>query len=199
MLYKSLALMAGVTLAVADTTVTLFLPGYDSSQSIEAKILGSSNSMTTYDLHCAPEVGTARCGIPATGLTVMEGESTFSLNSTSGKVTSFLNCQLGGTTTADCVAVYVMGTFSSTSHRAVDLRTETRDFWLPVHVTASENGAASATTGASASASTPSMTDASAESTTGTASSLNAAMPAITGNAVWVAGGAAAAIAMAAL
>lgn len=40
MLFKSLALAAGATLAVADSTVTLFLPGFD-TQSIDAKILGS--------------------------------------------------------------------------------------------------------------------------------------------------------------
>lgn len=40
MLFKSLVLVAGATLAVADSTVTLFLPGFD-AQSIDAKILGS--------------------------------------------------------------------------------------------------------------------------------------------------------------
>lgn len=37
---QSLALLAGAALAAADSTVTLFLPGFD-VQSIEAKILGS--------------------------------------------------------------------------------------------------------------------------------------------------------------
>lgn len=40
MRFQSLALLAGATIAVADSTVTLFLPGFD-VQSIDAKVLGS--------------------------------------------------------------------------------------------------------------------------------------------------------------
>jgi hypothetical protein len=42
--FKSLALVAGAAIAAADSTVTLFLPGFD-AQSIDAKILGSVRSL----------------------------------------------------------------------------------------------------------------------------------------------------------
>jgi hypothetical protein len=44
MLFKSLALVAGATIAAADSTVTLFLPGFD-APSIDAKIVGSVRSL----------------------------------------------------------------------------------------------------------------------------------------------------------
>lgn len=37
---QSLALLAGASVVAADSTITLFLPGFD-TQSIEGKILGS--------------------------------------------------------------------------------------------------------------------------------------------------------------
>jgi hypothetical protein len=51
MLFKSLALVAGATIAIADSTVTLFLPGFD-AQSIDAKVLGSVWSLISTTPEC---------------------------------------------------------------------------------------------------------------------------------------------------
>lgn len=40
MRFQSLAFLAGVTAVAADSTVTLFLPGFN-AQSIEGKVIGS--------------------------------------------------------------------------------------------------------------------------------------------------------------
>lgn len=40
MRFQSLTLLAGAAIAAADSTVTLFLPGFD-SQPLDAKVLGS--------------------------------------------------------------------------------------------------------------------------------------------------------------
>jgi cobalamin biosynthesis Mg chelatase CobN len=100
---------------------------------------------------------------------------------------------------------------------AVDVASIPYGGFLPVHVTATEDGGAAASTGASVSATTASATTGTSTGTstgsatvvTGTGSessaataaasqteSTNAAMPKITGNARWVAGGAAAALAL---
>lgn len=99
---------------------------------------------------------------------------------------------------------------------AIDVASIPYGGFLPVHVTATEDGGAAASTGASASATTATATATSTGTSTGSATSVtgtgsessaapattshtestNAAMPKITGNARWVAGGAAAALAL---
>lgn len=106
----------------------------------------------------------------------------------------------------------VDGTTSSMS-TAVDVSSIPYGGFIPVRVTATQTGGVTASTGASASASTAASTGTSTNSATtitGTSSgsntatavssqtqSTNAAMPKMTGNARWVAGGAAAALALA--
>jgi len=123
------------------------------------------------------------------------------------------SCKLQGTTHANCLwTIYSDGTTTSTS---VDFDVASLPFggFMPVHVTATQTDGVSASTAASVSASTATSTGTStgsAVTSTSTASgsntatatasrteSTNAAMPKMTGNARWVAGGAAAALALA--
>lgn len=129
-----------------------------------------------------------------------------------------------GTTSADCWATIVAGGSTSSFSTGVGVATIPYGGFQAVHVTATQTDGISASTGALASASTATMTTAStgsasttAGTSTGTAPqsqsdktssatasstashSSNAAMPMMTGNALWVAGGAAAALALAAV
>ncbi|OOQ86800.1 hypothetical protein PEBR_19653 [Penicillium brasilianum] len=214
MLFKSLALVAGASLAVADSTVTLFLPGFD-TQSIDAKILGSSSSLTTYLLNCPPNEDSNSCGLPDNGYTVTAGSSTVIYNVSYDSEKIAETCKLDGTTSATCWATVVSGTSTSSESETFGIATIPYGGFQAVHVTATQTGGAAASTGASASASTASSTGSGSTTTgtsTGTASqsgktatsaasttashSSNAAMPMMTGNGIWVAGGAAAALAL---
>ncbi|KAJ5369231.1 uncharacterized protein N7496_008991 [Penicillium cataractarum] len=219
MLFKSLALVAGATLAVADSTVTLFLPGFD-AQSIDAKILGSSNSMTTYLLNCPPKEDPNSCGLPDVGYTVTAGASSVIYGMSYGDETISQTCKLDGTTSATCWATVVSGTMTETESDSIGIATIPYGGFQAVHVTATQTGGAAASTGASASASTATSTSTGSGSTTtgtstGSASqsgktstsaastsashSSNAAIPMMTAHGLWVAGGAAAALALVAV
>ena len=130
-------------------------------------------------------------------------------------------CDLQGTTRAACSVSYNAGSMTSTFSTAVDIATIPYGGYQEVRITTTSTGAA-ATTGASVATSTASSTgtssssssgsssgsgSATASSATGTAAttsaqtseSTNAAMPAVTGHAHWAVGGAAAALALAAV
>ncbi|GLI79200.1 hypothetical protein PoHVEF18_007528 [Penicillium ochrochloron] len=221
--FKSLALVAGAAIAAADSTVTLFLPGFD-AQSIDAKILGSSSTMTTYLLNCPPGADPNNCGLPDVGYRVTAGGSTVLYTMSYDDETISQSCKLEGTTSAACWGAITSGTMTSTESTSFDIATIPYGGFQAVHVTATQTGDAAASTGASASAPTATMTktttsSASGSTTTGTSTgtasqsgstgtstasssashSSNAAMPMMTGNALWVAGGAAAALALAAV
>ncbi|KAJ5897084.1 uncharacterized protein N7473_006483 [Penicillium subrubescens] len=219
--FKSLALVAGAAIAAADSTVTLFLPGFD-AQSIDAKILGSSSTMTTYLLNCPPGADPNNCGLPDVGYRVTAGGSTVLYTMSYEEETISQSCKLEGTTSAFCWGAITSGTVTSTDSTSFGIATIPYGGFQAVHVTATQTGDASASTGASASAPTATMTKTTASigstttaTSTGTASqtgstgtstastsashSSNAAMPMMTGNALWVAGGAAAALALVAV
>ncbi|KAF3392555.1 hypothetical protein F1880_008836 [Penicillium rolfsii] len=221
MLFKSLALVAGAAIAAADSTVTLFLPGFD-AQSIDAKILGSSKTMTTYLLNCPPGADVNDCGLPDVGYKVTAGGSTVLYTMSYEEESVSESCKLDGTTSATCWGAIASGTVTSTESSSFNIATIPYGGFQAVHVTATETGEASASTGASASAPTATVTttttssaSTTAETATGSASqtthtgtsaattsashSSNAAMPMMTGNALWVAGGAAAALALVAV
>ncbi|CAI7634602.1 unnamed protein product [Penicillium discolor] len=222
---QSLALLAGATTAIAAETVTLFLPGFD-EQRIEGKVIGTSGSMTKYLIKCATDVASDECGIPADGMIVAQGSSTVSLSYGMDDITIVESCKYDATS-AKCGATFDERGTTSTWNSAIAISEIPGGALMPVTVTATGTDSASATTGASVSASTAVSTSgatlttsaSSSDSTaTGTSTSTagassdsnsaaatsqtesgNAAMPMITGNARWAAGGVAAALALVAL
>ncbi|KAJ5088385.1 hypothetical protein N7456_012001 [Penicillium angulare] len=216
MLFNYIALVAGAAIAAADSTVTLFLPGFD-AQSIDAKILGSSKSMTTYMLNCPPHEDSNDCGLPDTGLQVIANPSTVIFTMSEEDETIVETCTVEGTVSAACWAVEYAASTTATISTEAAIASIPYGGFMAVHVTATETGGSSATTGASVSATTAASTASgstgTASESTGTASqssnsasatpegtstSSNAGMPMMTANPLWVAGGAAA-LALAAL
>lgn len=111
-------------------------------------------------------------------------------------------CDLMGTTRAACTASYVASGRTSLISETVNIATIPYGGYQEVRITATQTGA-SATTGDSASASTATSTGTTATDTASSASaqktestSTNAALPAVTGNAQWAVGGAAALLAL---
>ncbi|KOS36498.1 hypothetical protein ACN38_g12760 [Penicillium nordicum] len=207
---QSLALLAGATTAIAAETVTLFLPGFD-EQRIEAKVIGTSRSMTKYFIKCAADVESDECGIPPSGITVAQGSSTVNLLYAMDDITMAESCKYDATS-ARCNATFEKHGTTSSWNSAVAISEIPGGALMPVTITATGTDRASATTGASVSASTAASTsgatgtstaggssDSSSAAATSQTESGNAAMPMITGNARWVAGGAAAALALVAL
>ncbi|KAJ5312361.1 hypothetical protein PENANT_c011G05882 [Penicillium antarcticum] len=216
----SLALLAGAT-AVAADTVTLFMPGFD-QQDLVGSVMGSSAKMTTYLVQCAADEDSVDCGVPPGGVTVIQGSSTAQINYGMEGITLDERCNYDATSVT-CSGSMVESGISSAYNTAVPLSEIPGGALLPVSITASGTSGASATTGASVTASTASSTGASGMTTsasTGTAtgtstsanesssasatgtqtSSPNAALPLMTGNARWAAvGGVAAAFAVAAI
>ncbi|KAJ5932204.1 hypothetical protein N7516_006693 [Penicillium verrucosum] len=207
---QSLALLAGATTAIAAETVTLFLPGFD-EQRIEAKVIGTSRSMTKYFIKCAADVESDECGIPPSGITVAQGSSTVNLLYAMDDITMAESCKYDATS-ARCNATFEKHGTTSSWNSAVAISEIPGGALMPVTITATGTDSTSATTGASVSASTAASTsgatgtstaggssDSSSAAATSQTESGNAAMPMITGNARWVAGGAAAALALVAL
>ncbi|KAJ5200116.1 hypothetical protein N7491_009084 [Penicillium cf. griseofulvum] len=218
---QSLALLAGATAAIAAETVTLFLPGFD-AQRIEGQVIGTTGSMTKYHINCAANVESDECGIPPDGMTVLQGSSTVSLAYTMDTMTILESCKWDSKT-ASCGASIDEGGVTTKWNSAVPMTDIPGGALMPVTITATGADRASATTGASVSASTAASTSGAtlttSASTSGTATgtstsdssasssaaatsqtkSGNAAMPMITGNARWAAGGVAAALALAVL
>ncbi|KAJ5177991.1 uncharacterized protein N7500_000690 [Penicillium coprophilum] len=219
---QSLAVLAGATAAIAAETVTLFLPGFD-EQRIEGKVIGTSGSMTQYFINCPADVDSDECGLPPNGMTVAQGSSTVSLGYKMDQITIAESCKYDSKT-ADCGATFDEHGSTSTFTSAVALTEIPGGALMPVTITATETDKAAATKGASASVSTAASTSGatlttSASTTSGTSTgtstggpsdsssaaatsqteSGNAAMPMITGNARWAAGGVAAVLALAAL
>ncbi|KAJ5120504.1 uncharacterized protein N7515_009892 [Penicillium bovifimosum] len=208
-------LLAGATAATAAQTVTLFLPGFD-SQDIHAKVLGSSGSMTTYLLGCPAGTDSNDCGIPKFGVTAIQGVSTATIAYAFGRRTVEEKCSYDSTM-AVCEASMDEEGLTTSFSTSVPLTEFPGRVLMPVTITGTQTGAAAAaTTGASVSATTAASTGtlattASTSGTTATGTETNsaaatsttetgnAAMPMITGNARWAAGGVAAAIALAAL
>ncbi|KAJ5126168.1 hypothetical protein N7448_005479 [Penicillium atrosanguineum] len=214
MRFQSLTLLAGAAIAAADSTVTLFLPGFD-TQPLDGKILGSSGAMTTYSLNCPSGEDSSDCGVPP-GFIVTQGGSSMKYGYSYDSETVSEDCKFQGTTRATCWANIVSDGSSSSMSTAFDVTSIPYGGFMPVHVTATESGGAAASTGASVSATTATATGTSTGTSTGSATTLtstgsdsstatasssktestNAAMPKMTGNARWVAGGAAAALAL---
>ncbi|KAJ5952305.1 uncharacterized protein N7479_010718 [Penicillium vulpinum] len=218
---QSLVLLAGATTALAAETVTLFLPGFDQQQAV-GKVIGTSGSMTKYLINCPDEVESDECGIPPNGVTVAQGPSTVSLWYGIYDITLVESCTYDSKT-AKCGATMDEHGTTSSSEESIAITDIPGGAFMPVTITATGTDNASATTGASVSASTAASTsgatlttsaststatgtstagessDSSSAAATSATETGNAAMPMITGNVRWAAGGVAAALALAAL
>ncbi|KAJ5601414.1 hypothetical protein N7510_010948 [Penicillium lagena] len=201
MRFQSLAVLAGVSIVVADSTVTLFIPGFD-VQSLEGKILGTSGTMTTYLLNCPTSEDPNSCGLPSNGYAITEGGSSLEMAYTDGPQTVSQHCKLQGSTHVDCVASMISDSSTSALTTGIDIKSMPYGGFRAVHITATETGNASPSTDAAATAlTTASTTLAHPTNFTGTVSSTssvaatttgtsNAAMRMITGNTRWMVGGA---------
>ncbi|KAJ5558651.1 hypothetical protein N7535_008867 [Penicillium sp. DV-2018c] len=208
-------LLAGATAATAAQTVTLFLPGLD-SQDIHGKVLGSSGSMTTYLLNCPATADSDECGIPGAGVTAIQGPSTASIGYSWDDSVVGEKCKYDASM-ANCEMSMNEGGLTTSFSTFIALSEFPGRVLMPVTITGTAtDAAAAATTGASVSATTAASTgslttsastsgvtatgtETDAAAATSQTSTDNAAMPMITGNARWAAGGVAAAIALAAL
>ncbi|KAJ9492654.1 hypothetical protein VN97_g546 [Penicillium thymicola] len=153
---QSLALLAGATIAIAAETVTLFLPGFD-EQKIEAKVIGTSRSMTKYFIKCAADVESDECGIPPSGMTVAQGSSTVSLLYAMDGITMAESCKYDATSVR-CSATFEKHGTTSSWNSALAISEIPGGALMPVTITATGANSASATTGASVSASTAAST-----------------------------------------
>ncbi|KAJ9212971.1 hypothetical protein DTO166G4_5475 [Paecilomyces variotii] len=211
----SLALVAGVS---AQSTVTLFLPGFD-TQSMVASVVGSDATATTYALGCAPDVDSEDCGVPP-GFTIVQGASTMDYVMSIPSEYVSMGCKLESDV-ADCSVTFSPSPPYSHSNPAETTVSGISSYYQAVVVTTGAVTGAAATTGASPAANTASATAASASASSGfsTATSSKASstssasetakhassststggVPQMTGNASWMIGGAAVAFALAAM
>ncbi|KAI9934588.1 hypothetical protein MW887_000204 [Aspergillus wentii] len=223
MRFQSLTILASVAAVAAESTVTLFLPGfYDGSY--VASIASTEGPMTAYALSCPAGADSNDCGLPPDGLTVLQGSTSMAFSAT---YENEHGCKFEGTSLATCVALQ-SGSFTSVATTITINPTMLGNGggFLPVVVTATNTAALSASTGASPSATTATETGVSTTATsfvvsstptdsasttlsTATSSSSpqttgadaeqsptptsNLALPQVTGNARWAAGAAIAA------
>ncbi|RFU33986.1 hypothetical protein B7463_g2351, partial [Scytalidium lignicola] len=174
--------LAIASLALAQTSVvTLYVPGAD-VQPLDASIVGSDATATTYAIQCAPGTDSNDCGLPGV-ITLVEGPKTAKYTMSaemdaSGAVafTGYVDCSLAGTTSAVCIESYG-GNEANSPGRSTMTYTGTDLEYMPVTITA--GAAAKATTGASPSSAVPSTTDtvslATPANTSGASSSGSAA------------------------
>ncbi|MCJ1253920.1 Mucin-21 [Lignoscripta atroalba] len=226
MLTATLTALAFIGLSSAQSTVSLFLLSTD-NQSLVGSIVGSDSTATTYVIQCPPGTDSNDCGYPIP-VTVMQGPATVFYSMSLPGFTADFGCSLGGTTTAIC-SQSVGGSDANSPGQATETLAASDITFLPVVITAeagagntastapatttaevtSDSSSSMPTTASSSGAtSTMSMTTSMAASqSTGTGDVQAAAStlvstggyPQITGNAQWAVGGAAVALALAAL
>ncbi|KAJ9357757.1 putative GPI anchored protein [Paecilomyces variotii] len=215
----SLALVAGVS---AQSTVTLFLPGFD-TQSMVASVVGSDATATTYALGCAPDVDSEDCGVPP-GFTIVQGASTMDYVMSIPSEYVSMGCKLEGDV-ADCSETFSPSPAYSYPNPAETTVSGISSYYQAVVVTTGAVAGAAATTGATPAANTASATGAAASASASASSGFSTAtssktsstssasgttkhassststggVPQMTGNASWMIGGAAVAIALAAM
>ncbi|KAJ9410090.1 hypothetical protein DTO045G8_2083 [Paecilomyces variotii] len=213
----SLALVAGVS---AQSTVTLFLPGFD-TQSMVASVVGSDATATTYSLGCAPDVDSEDCGVPPS-FTIVQGASTMNYVMSIPSEYVSMGCKLESDV-ADCSVTFSPSPPYSHSNPAETTVSGISSYYQAVVVTTGAVTGAAATTGATPAANTASATGAAASAsassgfstatsskTSSTSSASETAkhassststggVPQMTGNASWMIGSAAVAFALAAM
>jgi len=153
--------LAMASLAFAQTSiVTLYIPGAD-VQPLDASIIGSDATATTYAIQCAPGTDSSDCGLPGV-ITLTEGPKTAAYTmpaepDASGGVafTGFMDCSLAGTTSAVCVESFGGNEANSPGSSTVTY-TGTDQPYMPVTITA--GAAAKATAGNSPGSTVPPTT-----------------------------------------
>ncbi|KAL1979584.1 hypothetical protein VTN96DRAFT_5540 [Rasamsonia emersonii] len=206
--------------AAQSSTVTLLLMGLDPTD-MEASVVGSDSTATTYNIQCRSGSQNPLCDEwPTDGLTLVEGPSTvaFTMTGLPDGESADLHCHLYGTTSASCVQS-VGGPVSWSGMYTAHFGSHVlASLFVPVAAEASATSAASTgatptapTTTPTTFASSASLSAASSASTSSRASSVPAATgtvtstssskagaPQVTGHA-WAVGGAAMALALAAM
>ncbi|KAJ5952306.1 uncharacterized protein N7479_010719 [Penicillium vulpinum] len=153
---QALALLAGATAAaLAAETVTLFLPGYN-NQEIEGEVLGTIGSMTKYRLNCAVDFAFDKCKFPG-GISMDQGPSTISMSYGKNDITFAQSCTYDSKTAKCSTSFDEMGLISSWNS-AITFTDVPGGVFVTVTITATGTDNASATTGASVSASTAAST-----------------------------------------
>jgi len=208
----ALALLGAVT--ATNSTVNLALLAFD-QQPIEASIIGQDSTATTYSLSCPSPTNYDTCGVPPS-FTVTQGPSTLhyamsadaSQYSSMGDVGSdaYSNsvdyaCQITSSSSAVCTVTGV-GSYNGSSISTVDSTTITAATdlgYVSVTVTAGATTTGSGTNASISSSSTSKSSGSSSKASSGAVVTSNPAMPAITAQAQWVLGGAAAVLAYGAM
>jgi len=189
-------------LTVAQSTVALFLPGFD-SQPLQATIVTAGPSATTYVVACSPGTDATQCGVPS-GITVVQGASMYQLSQAFADFTVVIDCSLGGTTGAVCsqygkspstdvslASSVITYSASQITFLPVAITTGTLSTMLPTTSTMTPTLPSAPSTGAILTSCTSAMSPPAPKSTGG--------VPQVTGNAHWALGGAAVALALAAV
>ncbi|KAF7589402.1 hypothetical protein BBP40_004345 [Aspergillus hancockii] len=201
-----LPVAASISTAIANQTVSLFLPEFQ-GQSLVGKVIGTDGAQTTYVVNCNPrpknqgfyEIGD--CEGTASGFTVTHGPSTFRAVFDYPQYTLAEDCSISASTSVSCDLTMDYGSSSTVDNVATV--GPIGDFYQTLTVTTTEIPSDSATTKASATPTTatptPSMSDgqkkanaSTASSTTPASQSTNAAFAVATGNVIYAVGGAAA-------
>ncbi|PVH73639.1 hypothetical protein DL98DRAFT_538129 [Cadophora sp. DSE1049] len=204
------------SLSLAQTsTVNLYIPGAD-TQSLIGGVVGTASSLTTYALQCVTPG--EECGFRGQ-FTITENAATakYTMPAENGEdgvlaFTGRIDCSLDSTVSAVCIESFG-GSEANFPGESTETYTGTDFQYMPVFLTAGaavETGSTAASTTASAGSSSQTSTSASGGSSgsvaqTGTGASSagtsmstsTAGVPAVTGNAQWVFGGAVAVGAMA--
>lgn len=213
--------LATATLSFAQSsTISLFIPGAD-PQSLVASVIGSDATATTYAFQCAPGTDSGDCGFPEV-VTLTEGPAiaayTFAPQVDANGTTAFagyIDCSLAASS-AVCTMSFG-GTEANDPGLATSTFTGTDYTSMPVVITAgpalvsntgssvpasttstskptgtNSSGSEAKTSGSQTSSGTAAQNTSSSKSGTSTSTAGGAA---ITGNAAWMVGGAALALA----
>ncbi|VBB73904.1 Putative protein of unknown function [Podospora comata] len=167
----------------ATTSVTsLFLPGFD-TQTIWASVITAQPAAATYSLACPPDADSNDCGL-GTGLTIVQGESTFSIDMRGESVTQQYDCNLVGKEATCFGSIISPGGTALFQQVAGDYQKEIQAVTITAGLEKLDVEAA--TTSASGTGavetSTPSTTQ--TEDAAGSTSSSTAGVPQITQNAI---------------
>ncbi|KAJ5085464.1 hypothetical protein N7532_010235 [Penicillium argentinense] len=128
MRFHTVAILTGATAVSAGNTANLLLPGFQ-GKDLQCGVQGSSGDATTYLVTCPTSVAASDCGIPGNGLTAIAAPTSVQLINPDGKGnTASVSCNVGGTTSASCVAQEGTVTVSHTLG-SKDLN------WMPVTIT----------------------------------------------------------------
>ncbi|KAI9167059.1 hypothetical protein HJFPF1_03178 [Paramyrothecium foliicola] len=148
---RSLALFVFAGVVAAQTTVDIFLPMAD-AQALDASIVGSDASLTTYKVTCPTTAPADECGMPLEGLTVSQGPSswamTYGMDDVDGVYTQAVACKLDLEKDAASCSMTASQEYDGTTSTTSDATVETGVLasFIPVTITAGDVAAAPAST-----------------------------------------------------